>query len=446
MKFYIKYLLLTLVLFSCDDFLEEKPSKDIVVPTNLEDLQAIIDNNGVMNLTTGLATLSADEQTLTDIGWAALASEIERNAYIWADNFFAGESFTAEWDTPFRVIYYSNVVLDQLSNLDQSTNMADYNNVRGSALFFRAYANYQLLELFTPAYDKTQASGVLGVPIKNTPFIDEAFDRGSQQDSFDHLMADLEEAYGLLPETALFKTRPSKLVVDALRARIYFDIGEYGLAESYAEKVLAKSSELIDFNTLTTAGLISFPRFSSEVIFHSYTIAYSYRTNVNLVVRKDLYDSFQDNDLRKSIYFRIRQGNVNFFGNLTGNLALFTGFSVSEMMLISAEAKARIDNFDGAMTIMNRLLSSRWLAGTYTPFEVENDQVLGFVEEERQKEMMFRGRRWIDIKRLNSEGRGIVLNRNLNGVVYTLQPNDPKYAFPIPDIEIRVNGLEQNPR
>jgi len=48
---------------------------------------------------------------------------------------------------------------------------------------------------------------------------------------------------------------------------------------------------------------------------------------------------------------------------------------------------------------------------------------------------------------LNKDSRfAITLYRNLNGVQYSLPPNDPKYALPIPDKEIQLNPIPQNIR
>ena len=55
--------------------------------------------------------------------------------------------------------------------------------------------------------------------------------------------------------------------------------------------------------------------------------------------------------------------------------------------------------------------------------------------------------RWEDLRRLNKEPRfATTLQRVSKGTTYTLAPNDPKYTFPIPDIEITLSGIPQNPR
>ena len=67
------------------------------------------------------------------------------------------------------------------------------------------------------------------------------------------------------------------------------------------------------------------------------------------------------------------------------------------------------------------------------------------IRKERRKELLFRGLRWIDIKRLNKEGAGINITRLVNGLVYTLEPGDPRFALPLPADVIGASGMPQNP-
>ena len=44
------------------------------------------------------------------------------------------------------------------------------------------------------------------------------------------------------------------------------------------------------------------------------------------------------------------------------------------------------------------------------------------------------------------EGANITLKRDLDGTIYTLPPNDPRYVMPIPQDEINLSHIEQNAR
>jgi hypothetical protein len=65
---------------------------------------------------------------------------------------------------------------------------------------------------------------------------------------------------------------------------------------------------------------------------------------------------------------------------------------------------------------------------------------------ERRKDMPFTWR-WQEIRRLNKEMKyAITITRIINGITYTLPPNDNKYVMPIPESETRLSGIIQNPR
>jgi len=97
--------------------------------------------------------------------------------------------------------------------------------------------------------------------------------------------------------------------------------------------------------------------------------------------------------------------------------------------------------------VLDQLLITRYKPGTYLQTtDLKQAELLDRILEERRKELVWRGSRWHDVKRLNKEGRGIHFYRTVHGDEYHLQPNDSRYVFPIPPDEIMLSGLEQNER
>jgi hypothetical protein len=171
----------------------------------------------------------------------------------------------------------------------------------------------------------------------------------------------------------------------------------------------------------------------------------------NSVVDSNLYVSYADNDLRKTKFFTILDnlpqyprfvGSYDFDGNK------YDGLATDEMYLIRAECYARTGNANAAMKDLNTLLVTRWKTGTFIPYVAASaDDALNQILAERRKELVYRGLRWTDLRRLNENNQSaITLQRNVNGLLYRLTPNDPKYALPIPDAEISLSGLIQNQR
>jgi len=112
-----------------------------------------------------------------------------------------------------------------------------------------------------------------------------------------------------------------------------------------------------------------------------------------------------------------------------------------------AECFARAGNTAAALNDLNTLIQKRWKTGTFIPFTAANpQQALNIILTERRKELIFRDLRWIDIKRLNKEGAAIIIKRIINGQTYQLEPNDNRYALPLPLDIINLTGIQQNPR
>jgi hypothetical protein len=66
---------------------------------------------------------------------------------------------------------------------------------------------------------------------------------------------------------------------------------------------------------------------------------------------------------------------------------------------------------------------------------------------ERRKELVGRGLRWFDLRRLNLDPRfQKSLSRTIAGQTYELAPQSKKYTFPIPDQEVKTYGWVQNVR
>ncbi|WP_411274200.1 hypothetical protein [Daejeonella sp.] len=64
-----------------------------------------------------------------------------------------------------------------------------------------------------------------------------------------------------------------------------------------------------------------------------------------------------------------------------------------------------------------------------------------------EKELLFRGTRWTDLRLLNPNSQfAVTLNRTINNQQAMLQANDKRFVLPIPDVEVQLSGIEQNER
>ncbi|WP_199117789.1 RagB/SusD family nutrient uptake outer membrane protein [Pedobacter sp. ASV28] len=454
MKRTVLTIFVIICLVSCkkqDRWLDVKSNKADIVPTTLTDFQALLDNDLIMNDNyPGLGILGSDNLFLALNAWQS-GNATERNSYLWASDIFEGAS-SADWSSQYQKVAYANIVLEGLEKVQDKTSIA-YKTIRASALFYRAFAFYSLAALFSPPYNSANLAKP-GIVLRLGSDVNKTVPRSTVKETYDKIISDLNAALPDLPNLQTITTKPSKAVVYGLLGRIYLAMGDYPNAYINSNEALKLYSVLINFNTLNAAATYPFPTFqnkNAEVIFYATAVGYASFIASRIQVTPDIFNEYQIADLRRSLFYNANVNGTFFRGYYSGrNGYIFSGIATNELFLIRAEAAARTNRVQEAMTDLNNLLKTRWSSSsTYLDLSATNEtEALQHILRERRKEMPFTASlRWEDLRRLNTDQRfATVLTRQLNNQTYTLEANSVKYVYPIPNIEIRINGVEQNER
>lgn len=443
-------------LLSCkkDIFLEKIPSTSFQVPKTLNDMRNILDNEIELSQTHGLGILSADQFYCTDQFWQTM-TPYEREAYRWGPSIYQGEEVVDDWEQLYQQVFYANQVLAGLAKIEKnSRNEQLYDPILGTALFIRAYAFYNLAQVFSLPYDAAIAQDSLGIPLRLTPNISERSVRATIEQTHNQILSDLRGSIQYLPKgrDSVHPNRPSTSAAYAMLARVFLSMRKYTEAGANADSCLQVYNKLIDFNHLDSNTDFSFTAINREVLYQSRVFNSCNLTPGQIsggcFIDSNLYLSYVPDDLRRSIYFKlVPWGKPTFKGSYYGNAFAFTGLATDEVFLIRAECFARDNHIQSAMADLNTLLRHRWRTDYFLLRTASTkSEALQLILEERFKELVLRGQRWTDIRRLNKEGAGIILTRIINGKTYHLPPNDKRYALPIPEKVIRLTGMEQNPR
>jgi starch-binding outer membrane protein, SusD/RagB family len=442
---YILFLCSLLIAGGCEKYLDKKSNQNLSVPDNLEDLGLILDdgltlNNGVVG-----ANAAADEYYLNSNDWEGL-DVFNKQTYTW-------ESLTQDtydWNQFYRAIFTVNTVLENLEKIDRNSDPATWDTYKGSALFFRAFSYFQLAQVYAPPYPRNENSEY-GLPIRLSSDFNKPVTRSTLRETYDQIFTDLQHSITLLPLKRSLSTQPSRWAAYAMLARLHLLLENYQQAYDYSDSALGISATLLDFNTIDGSQEFPFPRLNSnpEVIFHVMTEspvnAYYWMAKVD----STLINMFDTEDLRRELFFTGNgDGSWSFKGNYTNSYYLFNGLATDEIYLTRSEAAIRLNLIPQALDALNELLQSRWKKSKYEPVtESDPEKLLALVLQERRKELIARGLRWSDLRRLNRDARfRTTLVRKINGQQYTLAPNDPRYVFLIPQQSINASSLKQNPR
>ena len=498
-KIYLSITFLGLALTSCQKYVDIKKNSNASLIETANDCQLLLDNYGVMN--TGYPhdmEVSADDYYVENS--KLLSSDVkqpDRDFYAWVPT--AIRPGADNWRNPYYVTYYSNLVLETVAKLQGSEDQNKLNGLRGAALFFRSFCFWNIAQMYAKPYDAATAGNDPGIPLRLSSDINDKSERGTVQQTYAQITKDLEEAATLMPNLSTPKSRPSKAAAYAMLARVYLSMGDYAKAGSNASLALGLYSTLIDYNTVNADSEPAFStRFNDEVIFHA-VMANNEILSPSTGTRIDdaLYASYSGNDRRKVVFFNenstgvqvknppnplnpaedtrftdvsFPNGTFRFTGNYepVTKAEFFTGLATDELYLIRAEARARANERDLAWQDLNTLLVKR-TSGTYTPLGggTANDALTRTLSE-RRKELLMRGLRWTDIRRLK-----LAVSRKTidftptvtglysdggNGSTYTITPgytvratynlsaDDIRKTLLIPDEVIRNSSIAQNPR
>ena len=400
------------------------------------------DNSIGMNRDPGTGPMAVDDIELTESTLLQI-NQKERNAYLWeADPNL--EAFSGEWSTLYKQVYNANMVLEKSADLEDGK---EKQNLLGKAMFAKGQAYFFLLQEFCLPYSSVSASTELGIPLRNTVDVNELTKRSSLEESYAEAEKLLLRSAELMEELDINRKTPSKWAAYALLSRFYLVKGDFEQSLFFADKALGIGNELIDYNSLDTAAVYSFQEFGQENIYNVTLALRSFWTSSGTGVLPELYDMYDSSDLRKYLFFNKSPEQVMIFkGSYTGNYELFGGVAIDELYLNKAECHARLGEEGIAEATLDVLLEKRYVKGTYTGLELsDGETLLEKILEERRKELVFRNLRWFDLRRLSvEEDLAIPLTREYDGKEYRLDPGSPKYAFPIPMDELKLNGLIQN--
>lgn len=433
-------------MLSCSKFLEEKSNFSLQTPNTLESLQGILDNSIDMNMNVPVfGDIHSDDYFFTEKEFNAVDDQ-SRGFYTWVGFPY---NYPDDWALMYVPVYQVNVVLDALPKVGGIQREKD--RIKGAALFYRAYQYLQGMWVYAKAWDPQTSDTDLGIVLRQTSDQSVPSKRSTVSACYRQIIGDLVTAVELLPELAESPMRPSKIACYGALSRTYLSIGKYDSAYYYSDRALKIKEDLIDYNDFSSTDLLKpYPltRLNKETIFYAQlTTSYPNLHPSYGLVDTLLYASYGDNDIRKVLFFKARNGYYSFKGNYTSAFNLFGGMATDELFLTRAETSIRMGNVNRGLDDLNTLLTKRIKKGKFTPYVgLNQEEALKLIKKERRKQLLMRGLRWMDIKRYNKyDGEDLKLLRYIDGSKYELEPNSNRYALPLPTDIILLTGMEQNP-
>ena len=447
---FMKYKLISTIVFfsifltSCNKKLVTTPTQDIPTSaafTTNDDVQAALVGTysalGDRNLYGGRVFLGQDLlANAGEIRWAGTYpqfTQINVKA-IPIDNLFVENT----WLTAYTAINNANNVLSALGVL----NAVSKNRVEGEAKFIRGSIYFDLVRVYSKAWNDGTPGSNAGVPIVLTPttVITNAnkISRNSVAEVYAQAIKDLTEAEAKLPVSNGFYA--TKYSAAAMLARIYLQQGDYANAAAAANRVIGSK-----MYTLASTYAGAFPSmYPPAPVANTMEDVFSMQVNSSSGVNgfQEFYSAYGRGDItinpahlglyeagddRKNLFYTSNGYTyTGKFDNLYGNVHIIR---LAEMYLTRAEANFRLGTTVGDSPLNDiNLVRERALLPDLLIIQL----TLPAIIKERKLELAFEGFSLHDAKRLKTP-------------IGILPFNSPKLVYPIPKREIIVNSsLSQN--
>ena len=398
-----------------------------------------------------------------------------------------------QWISLYRMINRANIVIENLPIAAENGAITTevMNQFMGEALYLRALAHHELVVFFARPYSDDPSA--MGIPYRTFAINDvskvgpgEAVGRGTVEEVYTQLLADLDQAEGLL-NTSTSPFRAQKGAAIGLKARVKQHMGDWA-------GVLTEYNKLASVYELTANPLEPFRGGASSDNIFSFENTQASNPGVNGALANMYGDPelgsrglvkispiiwraefWHPQDARRSLRGAgdgfVSQGPLGMFTNKYIDNVTFSDQSIvmrfAEIVLAAAEANARLGDTAAAIELLNsvrdRALPASVPSYTAASFATPNALIDAIINETRI-ELLAEGRRFPNIHRLSGEGRmaGIpakATSRSITGISFyttdvaiptdhSLAYEDDLFIWPIPLEEILTNNsapLTQNP-
>ena len=463
--YYIFTLIGSLLLSSCDSYLDIQPVGQ-VIPNTLAEYRALfttayntaLNDRGICEIRTDIATiLQSDATSKNSLGDVEKWNDVNPNA----------STRQFGWAAYYTNIYYANAIIDKKDEISEGS-QEDINQLVGEAYLMRAYMHFILVNLYGQPYTAAGALETKAVPLKLNTDLEEIPSRNTVKEIYTSILSDIETARKLINKKeweVQYSYRFSTLSVDAMESRVYLwegskesidkalnateeiitAIGDNGIVMddmytySYLLPEISQSNRSLASEALfslnvsdVTSKITSYiiPNFVNT----DYTAMYISPTDVeniyegiNSDVRFTLMLDQTQSDSRGYVPMKIHQASLDEFNK--NRLSLIR---LPEIFYIAAEcyATSATPNLDMALQRLNKIRENR---GISTPLENLNaDQIIKEIQKEYHKEFISEGVMFYYYKRTGCKS---IPN-------YSEEMTDTQYLLPYPTFEIQSGRVQ----
>lgn len=358
-----------------------------------------------------------------------IAHAVSQKAFQWADNIF--QSADTDWTMSLWLsnLYTLNKIINEVMDATGGTEQQK-KVLRAEAYATRAWLYFQFVNFYGKPYSAATAATDPGFPIILAADITvNNFTRASVQETYNQVIEDFNRAIADLPVSATSAVHFNKAAAEGLLGKVYLFMGENTealplLNQAFTDNAAAATpARLYNYNTefaaggkfypVTQDGPTNSPGINYIDVTESIVSKAFYNTSYNgngyennfIVLSPEASALYDAADMRLSFY---AAQFPYYVPNPSGRLSKIGvqyskfGLQLSELYLLRAECKARLNDLEGARTDAEVLRNARMPAASASvPAAAAGNQqaMIRFLFEEREREFAGEGYRWFDMRR-----------------------------------------------
>ncbi|MCK9179548.1 MAG: RagB/SusD family nutrient uptake outer membrane protein [Bacteroides sp.] len=432
---------ITLLLVSCDSFLDIQPVGQ-VIPNNVEEYRALLAKAyKTVPGNRGLASLRSDEMKVSNTEW-------DQNAYgyleRWDDMSPLTSNVPFSWANYYQVIFTANEIINNRSTI-VFTHKEEVDQLVGEAYLLRAYMHFNLVNLHGQPYTKEGALSTKSIPLRLNNDLEASVYRNTVEEVYSSICTDITNAKELLNVKEWEKKysyRFTTYAANALSARVSLYMGNWVVA--YEESMKLINNPLFNLENLTSESATLPNHYLSQEAITSLELVFNSALNKATEVSSLLYNKYQEGDYRQHLYFSEPNEEGIIKSQKGGSNEFTSTFRLAEFYLTAAEALTQLNKLEEAKELLLQLMQNRLTNELYS---TEKEKLLNLsqgdlileIAEERARELAFEGHRWFDLRRTTRPRIEKTLKVGNEDKTYILEKDDARYTIPIPNAAIQSN-------
>lgn len=363
------------------------------------------------------------------------------------------------YNTYYRLINVRNVFLQQIEKTEVDAERKA--SLIAEARIMRAYIHYLLVNIYAKQYDESTADDTGGIAYVSEMNVEDTPQKLNLAEVYKKLLEDTDETYiQQLPDKAANQSRVGKPLGYAVRAKILFQMKNYGEALKMVTKAL-ECYDVID----DKKPLMNNPVYERDYSTDNNLLwAAGWTTSYGYVLSAETSLMFEEGDIMLNYAWQDAKSQAPVWSSEDGEWCYWGaspvymfcsmkdytnqgGITCEQLHYIKGECLIRTGKIAEGLEEVNKVRRCRIDPAVYSDYSASTEkEAMALLQRAKWIECILTYNNFFDLKRWNSEPEyKTTITREIYGTTYTLRPESPLWVIPFPAKVLKYNpSMSQN--